>query len=115
MDLWSWCWRLRLDDEQRQRNPTTTMARRMNAMTIEPVAAAADGEVEFVDYRGAERICCTKKSLLYTWERAGFLQGFVVRRRGRARGKKLFRLADIRALVLGNPVKRDKNGLMIPS
>jgi hypothetical protein len=70
--------------------------------TAAEVAAVARGDwrdCEFVDFEGLRARLGIKRSLAYQLIKEGVLRDVSLRRRGRTRGKRLFDVAGVRALL----------------
>jgi hypothetical protein len=63
-----------------------------------PVHVAAQ-DPEFLDARGVEARFSIRRSLLYELLNGGLVRSVSLRRRGQVRGKRLFSVASIRALL----------------
>jgi hypothetical protein len=67
-----------------------------NVTTTDPLTASAANDVEFTDSPGVNRIFTLKRGHLYLLEQEGLIKGVSLRRRGAARGKKLWDVGSIR-------------------
>jgi len=62
-------------------------------------AYVAGQDPEFLDARGVEARFSIRRSLLYELHNGGHIQSVSLRRRGRARGKRLFSVNSIREFL----------------
>jgi len=69
------------------------------AKTIAPVQASPANDVEFCDNPGAFVRFGLKRSLLYELYAQGLIKGVSLRRRGAARGKRLWSIDSIRSYL----------------
>jgi hypothetical protein len=67
--------------------------------TTEPVGASPASDAEFCDSPGAFQRFGLRRSLLYELHRLGLIKGVSLRRRGTARGKRLWSIDSIRAYL----------------
>jgi hypothetical protein len=68
--------------------------------TTAPVQASLASDAEFCDSPGAFLRFGLRRSLLYDLYAQGLIQGVSLRRRGAARGKRLWNIASIRAYLV---------------
>jgi hypothetical protein len=69
------------------------------AKTIAPVQASAANDAEFCDSPGAFVRFGLRRSLLYELYALGLIKGVSLRRRGAARGKRLWSIDSIRSYL----------------
>ena len=69
------------------------------AKTIAPVQASPVNDAEFCDSPGAFLRFGLRRSLLYELDADGLIKGVSLRRRGAARGKRLWSIDSIRAYL----------------
>lgn len=67
--------------------------------TIAPVSASPVNDAEFVDCPGLHARFGIKRSLAYTLLADGAIKSVSLRRRGQARGKRLFDVASVRGYL----------------
>jgi hypothetical protein len=66
------------------------------SVTTKPVTASPVGDAEFCDSPGAFQRFGLRRSLLYELHKLGLIEGVSLRRRGTARGKRLWSIGSIR-------------------
>ena len=67
--------------------------------TIAPVVASPENDAEFCDSAGAFYRYGLRRSLLYALHKEGLIRGVSLRRKGTARGKRLWSCDSIRAYL----------------
>jgi len=67
--------------------------------TTAPVTASVGSDAEFCDSPGAFQRFGLRRSLLYELNKLGLIEGVSLRRRGRARGKRLWSIDSIRSYL----------------
>jgi len=77
--------------------------------TTAPVTASPFFDAEFCDSPGAFHRFALKRTYLYQLERLGLIRGVSLRKKGAARGKKLWSIASIRA-YLESQMKNEGEG-----
>jgi hypothetical protein len=73
--------------------------RQRTATTTAPVAASPVSDAEFCDCAGAFARFGLRRSLLYELHSLGLIKGVSLRRRGAARGKRLWSIDSIRSYL----------------
>jgi hypothetical protein len=68
-------------------------------LTIAPLAASAANDAEFCDSPGAFHRFGLKRSMLYELNARGLIKGVSLRKRGAAKGKRLWNCDSIRAYL----------------
>lgn len=79
--------------------PTTINAADESAKTMVPFQASPANHAEFCDSSGAYDRFGLKRSLLYQLHAQGLIKGMSLRRRGAARGKRLWSIDSIRSYL----------------
>jgi hypothetical protein len=69
------------------------------SVTTKPVTASSASDAEFCDSSGAFQRFGLRRSLLYELHSLGLIKGVSLRRRGAARGKRLWSIDSIRSYL----------------
>jgi len=78
---------------------TKKLGEQITEKTTAPVTASPANDAEFCDSSGAFVRFGLRRSLLYELHAQGLIQGVSLRRRGAARGKRLWSIGSIRSFL----------------
>jgi hypothetical protein len=78
---------------------TKKLGEQITEKTTAPVTASPANDAEFCDSSGAFARFGLRRSLLYELHAQGLIQGVSLRRRGAARGKRLWSIDSIRSFL----------------
>ena len=82
-----------------KRTSDTKIGEQLTDKTTAPVTASAASDAEFCDSPGAFQRFALRRSHLYQLHKDGFIQGVSLRRRGAARGRRLWSCDSIRSYL----------------
>ena len=79
--------------------PSKQKTGEQTGLTTAPLSASTGNDAEFCDCKGAFSRFGLRRSLLYELHNLGLIKGVSLRRRGTARGKRLWSIDSIRSYL----------------